>query len=83
MVKLDPEQQDELVELLEMPGWKLLTEKVFPQLLQQEAEKHLAIRVDNEQSITRLIHAQAAYNGKCDILNILKQLKQSLRNQRT
>jgi hypothetical protein len=82
MVKLDPEQQDELLEIMDMPGWKVLTERCFPLLLQQEAEKHLALRVDNEQSITRLVHAQAAYNGKCDILNVLKQLKQSIRNKR-
>lgn len=82
-LKVDIEEHEYLLELIDGPGYKVLIEKVLPQLLKKEADKVLMCRPENQAERDKLAYMQALYQGCRIIVEDIKALKSALRNKRS
>ena len=74
-LKLDLDSKDELAELVDSGGYKVLIEVVLPALLEQKAADLLHLPIDNLPSDHKLTIELAKYQGMKELAGKIATLK--------
>lgn len=75
MIKLNPEQSENLSELLTQDGFKVLSEVVLPQLLADMERRFNAINLDSPTAERELLVNRARIEGAAKLVREVQDLR--------
>lgn len=78
--KLNEEQKDLMLEMLDSDGFKLLCEKIIPVLIKQKQDRAFSLHIASEADLLILAVAKSKVDGAQDLANDIASLKKLVRH---
>ena len=79
--KLNEEEKDAILEMLDSDGFKLLCERILPVLIKQKQDRAFSLHIANEADLLILAVAKSKAEGAQDLLNEVASLKKLVRHK--
>ena len=80
-IGLNLDEQEALMDLLDMPGYKILVNKVLPYFHKQQQDKLHTLPILCVDDFTKLAIKRAEIDGVKEFLNLMQELKKAYKSQ--